>query len=362
MFTTAFVRNLINVFGYKTTQKIVVIESDDWGAVRMPSKEVYEILIKENCIDPKDPFLKYDGMESGEDLKFLFEILSSVKDSRNQSAKLTANVIVANPNFELIKKDHYQNYHYELVTETFKKYPAHMDSFKLWQEGKTHHLFIPQLHGREHVNVSKWLKALQANDTVFLEAFKNNMYAVNSSVAAALSYSDQQSKDNLSSIVKEGSAIFKELFGYISQSFIAPNYTWDDTVEKALKQEGIAFLQGSKKQNQPTMTGNLKARYHYTGQKNKLEQTYLVRNCLFEPSVASHIDYVSVCLKQIENAFFWKTPAIISSHRLNYVGYLDEANRDKNLKQLETLLKAIVKKWPEVVFMSTSDLINEMKQ
>lgn len=362
MFTTALVRNLINAFGYKTTKKIVVIESDDWGAIRMPSKKVYEDLIKKKYIDANDPFLKYDGMESGEDLQFLFETLSSVKDSENQSAKFTANVIVANPNFDLIKADDYQNYHYELVTETFKKYPAHHNSFKLWIEGKENDLFVPQLHGREHVNVYKWLTALQTKTPEFLAAFENDMYAVNASIAAALSYNNQQSKESLNLIIQEGSAIFKELFGHTSQSFIAPNYTWDYSVEKALEQEGIAFLQGSKKQNQPKLQGKLKTQYHYSGQKNKLGQTYLVRNCLFEPSVAHHIDYVAVCLKQIENAFFWKKPAIVCSHRLNYVGYLDEVNRDKNLKQLEILLKAIVKKWPEVVFMSTPDLIKEMKQ
>ena len=33
--------NLLNIPGWRTKRKLVVIESDDWGAIRMPSKEIY---------------------------------------------------------------------------------------------------------------------------------------------------------------------------------------------------------------------------------------------------------------------------------------------------------------------------------
>ena len=33
--------NLLNIPGCRTNRHIVVIESDDWGSIRMPSKEVY---------------------------------------------------------------------------------------------------------------------------------------------------------------------------------------------------------------------------------------------------------------------------------------------------------------------------------
>ena len=32
--------NLLNIPGWRTKRKLVVIESDDWGAIRMPSKEI----------------------------------------------------------------------------------------------------------------------------------------------------------------------------------------------------------------------------------------------------------------------------------------------------------------------------------
>ena len=35
--------------------------------------------------------------------------------------------------------------------------------------------------------------------------------------------------------------------------------------------------------------------------------------------MAKSFDNVKHCLSQIDNAFFWKKPAIITSHRLNYI-------------------------------------------
>ena len=99
-----------------------------------------------------------------------------------------------------------------------------------------------------------------------------------------------------------------------------------------------------------------------SGRKNKLDQTYLVRNCFFEPSLSNSINCVDQCMKQISNSFYWNMPAIISSHRLNFVGYLSEQNRDNNLRSLKKLLSNIVLKWPDVIFLSTDELIDFIKK
>lgn len=49
-------------------------------------------------------------------------------------------------------------------------------------------------------------------------------------------------------------------------------------------------------------------------------------------------------------------PAIICSHRVNYVGFIDEHNRDRSLKMLGRLLGKILLKWPEVEFMTSNNL------
>jgi len=61
-------------------------------------------------------------------------------------------------------------------------------------------------------------------------------------------------------------------------------------------------------------------------------------------------------MKQIEAAFLWNKPAIISSHRVNFCGHIDENNRKKGLTSLKQLLDEIVKRWPDVEFMSADEL------
>jgi hypothetical protein len=67
-------------------------------------------------------------------------------------------------------------------------------------------------------------------------------------------------------------------------------------------------------------------------------------------------DWVNDCLKEIEIAFRWRKPAIISSHRVNYIGFLDPQNREKGLEQLEKLLEKMLRRWPEIEFMTSVEL------
>ena len=82
----------------------------------------------------------------------------------------------------------------------------------------------------------------------------------------------------------------------------------------------------------------------------------MVRNCVFEPTEPSNIDWVETCLKQVEVAFRWNRPAMISSHRVNFCGHIDPENRKIGILALKKLLKNIVKKWPDVEFMTTVEL------
>lgn len=356
------IRNLINFPGYKTKKKLVVIESDDWGAIRMPSKKDYHDLVKKGIIQDDDPFTKYDSLASEDDLSLLFEVLSSVKGDDGEPAVLTADCIMANPDFEKIARSGYKEYYYETVQDTLMKYPKHSGCFDIWKQGMDQDIFKPQLHGREHVNVLPWIQHLQQNEKSYRAAFEKGTYAINSNIVAALNYTTISEKEYLNDVINDACAMFETAFGFKSDSFIAPNYTWGSGVEKSLKDNNINYLQGSKTHNVPTLTGKTQTKYHYTGQTNKLKQTYLVRNCLFEPSLAPNLDYVAVCMKHISASFYWKKPAIISSHRLNYVGFLDEGNRDRNLRSLKDLLNRIIKTWPDVVFISTDELANYMSQ
>ncbi len=110
----------------------------------------------------------------------------------------------------------------------------------------------------------------------------------------------------------------------------------------------------------PTGTfGKYKKKVHFLGKRNSFGQRYLIRNCFFEPSLSGSADAVERCMARIAIAFRWNKPAVICSHRINYIGSLDRSNREKSLALLKELLEKIIHKWPEVEFM-TSDKLGDI--
>ena len=344
----------------------LVIESDDWGSIRMPSTEVLRFLESKGYrFAEQKGYDRYDTLASKEDLESLIDALSSVKDSIGNPAKMTMNCVVANPDFDRIRQSNYQEYHFELFTETLKRYPHHDRSFPLWREGMNCGVFHPQFHGREHLNVLMWLRLLQEGYQPIRESFKRCVFStqVDYSVderkhsLAAFNIADASEYDFVTTSVKEGLDIFEKLFGYRSVSMIAPNYTWDIQIENAAFSSGVKYFQGARNQRHSlyAMRQGHNTEFRYTGQRNKNNQIYMVRNCFFEPSEdpKKNADF---CLAQVDRCFKTGQAAIISSHRQNFIGELYPSNRDNNTGQFIRLLKTIVTKYPDVVFVSSDEL------
>lgn len=355
-------RNIKNIPGWRTERKIIVFESDDWGSIRMPSMEIYNAFLKKGFGVNKGFYNRYDSIESELDLNLLFETLILFKDINFNPAVFTANCIVTNPDFNKIQQSDFNEYHYELVSETFKKYPNREGVISLWNEGLKNNIFKPQSHGREHVNIHRWMKMLRERDTNTLFCFNQQTTfsgngADDYNFMEALDYDDKSEINNLNFILEDGLKIFNQIFGYFSKSFIAPSYIWHSDIEPGLRNMGVSYIQGLMFQFIPKLKfGEYKKRLHFLGEHNKSNQIYIVRNCSFEPTLTPDIDSVDNCLKQISTAFRWNKPAVITSHRVNYMGSLDEKNRDNNLLLLKQLILTIQKKWPEVEFMSTDQL------
>ena len=63
-----FSNTLLNLPGWHTRRKIVVIESDDWGSIRMPSREVKQKLQQAGMMLENDPYSLYDTLAYSDDL------------------------------------------------------------------------------------------------------------------------------------------------------------------------------------------------------------------------------------------------------------------------------------------------------
>lgn len=358
------ISSLINYKGFKTKRKIVVFESDDWGSIRMPSVEVFNKLKKAGIPVEKSSYCKFDSLESNTDLEMLFEVLMCFKDEHGNHPIITANTVVANPDFEKIKASEFNEYHYEPFTETLTKYPNHNKVFDYYKLGIKEGIFFPQFHGREHVNVVMWLNLLKENNPDFLLAFENNMWGLSNDIFPKFGKSIQATFDSnnhvfLENSIQSGLALFEQLFGYKSESFIANNFIWDSNLNNILNQNGVKHLQGMKYQLLPLNELNSRKKIrHFQGEKNSYLQTYSIRNCGFE--LTENAYGIKKTLADISNAFFWNKPAIISTHRLNFMGELNEKNRKENLLLFKTLLYEILKKWSNVEFMNTIQLRETM--
>jgi hypothetical protein len=85
--------------------------------------------------------------------------------------------------------------------------------------------------------------------------------------------------------------------------------------------------------------------------------TNLVRNSFFEPSlVKSSESVINDCLKRIDCALKINKPAIIGGYRINFMGSLHKKKRTKHVQSSKLLLEKIIKKWPDVAFMSSDQL------
>lgn len=353
---TKLLRIISSLPGWRTKRKIVVFESDDWGSVRMSSVKAFESL-KARGLNLESRYNHYDTLASKEDLSSLFEVLSSVKDKNEAYAVFTAVSLVANPDFEKIKNSSFQEYHYEPFTATLKRYNRD-DAFLCWQEGMMKRLFVPQFHGREHLNVQVWLRALQSGDKHSHMAFEEEVWGFNRQpmgYQAAFDVDFPQDIVYQKTVIDEGLQLFEQLHGYKATFFVPPNGPFNSELEAATSYGGIKYISTAKIHREPRGNNQYKTKFYWLGRKNRHGQCFITRNASFEPSV-NNKDWVDNCLKDISMAFKYLKPATISTHRVNYTGSLHPSNRDRGLRDLKSLLDQIVKTWPEVEFMTASEL------
>lgn len=360
-----FIKSLSsNLFGFSTKQKYILFESDDWGAIRMPSVESKINLIKYGFPLHQCPYNSLDSLEGAYDLEALGEVLLKFKDVAGNTPVFTANKIMANPNFEKIEEYNFEKYEYELSTDTYKRFKYTQNSQKIMHQLQNLKLFSPQFHGREHLHVPFWLEDLKKSNSLFRIPFKFGVVGLGLNILpnSEINIQEHLNIRNLNDIeyhksaINDGLDIFYKQEGFFPSTFIAPNYIWDKEHEKILSDCKVFAIQGMKYQINGNYNGRNKVK-HYLGQRNEYNQYYLIRNAHFEPSVFPNIDSVDNCLKQISTAFLLKKPAIISTHRLNYMGHLEPKNSESNLKLLNSLLDKILKKWPDVLFIDTSKLV-----
>lgn len=362
--------NLKNIPGWKSNRKLLVIESDDWGSTRMPNAETRQLLEKTGIELGKSNFLKFDTLANSNDLTSLFGVLSDVKDAKGNNAVLSPFVNTTNPDFEKIIASGYREYFYEPFTETLKKYYSG-DVFSDWKQGIGQNVFAPQYHGREHFNVPLLMKYLREGNKELIEVFKHGVIHIPipgiktkniGGLAPTYYYDNKEDLEYLKNSLVEGVEIFKNIFGFYPGSFGPPNGIFNNVLEDALAKTPVQGIVVNRTRIEPDGQGKLQNQgfLYKFGKSNKHGHIYYRRNVKFEPVQKSTYSREAV-LFEIGAAFRFGKPAVVSSHRINYIGSIEGSHRDHALAELKAILKKVVEKWPDVEFISSAELAGIIK-
>jgi hypothetical protein len=361
------INNIKNIHGRRTKEKIVIIECDDWGGIRMPSKVVLDSLISEGLNIGQGRYNRYDSLENYYDLQKLFEILTTVRDSENKHCVMTAITNVANPNFRKIKEGNFEVYYNEKFIDTLNNYYPDEDVFGLWKEGIDAGIFIPELHGREHLSVQSWMRRLREGNKDLHIAFDKGFVALSlpdqlpleKEFRAEFFFRSEDEKPFLIKSINEGIIYFQEIFGRLPRVFVPSNQVFHPEFETIIANSGVKYLYVSHSMPIPIEGGGIKYRHFMNWHKSNSGIVYYTRNCAFEPTDKGYKG-IETTLKQIAASFRWGNPANISTHRVNFAGGIDPSNREKGLIELKKLLQAIVLMWPDVKFMSSGDAFDSL--
>lgn len=353
-----------NCRGWRSKRQLVVFESDDWGATRLRDTSAYESMLRAGMDLSCSRYDRLDCLESRRDLNALFGIIDSHRCRAGRPPVFTFNAAMGNPDFAAIRATDFEKFVHEDLFRTYVRH--HGDDLQpVWRDAISKSLIKPQFHAREHLNIGLWLQDLRDDFGDVRLAFDHEYYGqttVTSSprqrhYLAAYWPESAEHLEEIQAIADDGLTMFEDLFGFPSRSFVACNYVWPNALEQTLATKGVELIQCQRGQLIPSSDGqNVSVRRCYTGQRNEQNQAYSVRNVKFEPVEDRTADWVGSAMNGISQAFFWGKPAVISTHRINYVGGIDSVHRDNSLRLLNSLLREMLVRWPDIEFVSSDQL------
>ncbi len=363
--------NLKNLRGWQTPRKLVAFAVDDYANVRVASPAARQRMINAG-LDLSSQMDRYDTLETRQDLEALFGVLDSVRDGHGRPAKFTAYALSANPDFGRIRADG-EHYHAEAVSDSFARLAAEQSEayegvWALWQEGISRGLIQPQCHGREHLNVELFEHKLRSGAPDLLANIQNDSLAgvggdsfmPGVGFTHAFGLHDSSSLSRHRRILADAFDRFDSVWGFRSATFTPPAQQLHPSLFEVAEGGGALSIDKPLRCARPLGDGTRRREVNSSGRQAGQNHLTVVRNVVFEPGKDMGFEPVERAMQQVSAAFRWRKPAIISSHRVNFCGHLDENNRQHGLAALQALLERITARWPEVEFVGVDDIVAEM--
>jgi hypothetical protein len=155
---------------------------------------------------------------------------------------------------------------------------------------------------------------------------------------------------------------FTQLFGRQPTSVIAPDYTWDARSEEVWSSRGMRVVQAKREQRYPRRRGGgfsnrlAKVVLRAWDRLERPELAYLERNCRLEVVQSDRpAEAVRECVEAVHRAWARGEPAIIETHRVNFV-HLDPAVEETGLAGLDNVLGAICEEESPPLFLTDDEV------
>lgn len=328
-------------FRKRVTDRLIVIESDDWGMER--ARDSAGVAWAGHTFG-RNRFSRWttDALETPEDLELLFSVFNEAKFWFAQPPVLTANFITHNPTL---------GPQHELQFNPLSALPVSLLASYQVKIGEG--VLIPQYHGFSHYNttqlheyaLTKECREAEANG--FMLA-RSTMKGDRNFLHGELTRHNKWAESQLTAGLSE----FRAVFGFPSATLMPPTYMLDKELLPALAKAGIRYVQGG---------SHLRTSDHYRHFRFLLRSCrgmcWGVRNARLDPHPDYQADHRS-CLRAIEQAFTDQQPAVIDFHRVNFAGTHTPAYRDHTLTELRSLFRSIRDRWPDARFLSTTQLVD----
>ncbi|MCD6359865.1 MAG: hypothetical protein J7M38_03305 [Armatimonadetes bacterium] len=327
--------------------KVICFESDDWGCCCWaPTPAALQRISAIPQV--REDFARrrlwqwVDGsLETPEDVIALCDFLESFTGADGRPVVFTPCYIVANPDYEAMAEDGMSRYHDITIDRGVPSAWERGDFVAPAREGIRRGVWRPEYHARlHHTQPYLWLETVRDGHPEAAPLFEEQIFQQ----SAMRPEYEQMDEPTRREWIEGGMRAFERAFGYLPECAI--NCDADDVTEGIWWQWGVRT-----RLNRQPQEGA-------AGPSPHTEMTWLRRNAHLEP-LGVDDEYAARgftgCWREIQQAWAAGEPAIVSTHRKNYVSFVDEQQR-QGYMQLEMLLVEVADTYPETVFLTSAEI------
>jgi hypothetical protein len=328
------------------SMRAVAFESDDWGlAGFVPSADVWDGIPKEDLTPGRFPEVYWHStLEDSLMVADLCEIMGEAIGADGLPAVFQPNYIMSSLNYEESSEG------FVWKRYNLPDFPPQYSRPGMWsavEKGIGDGVWYPEFHATWHYDPDMRLASALSGELARKMTIAGVMLFPESEKARELG--PWRTREDLQHELSMSRELFQLNFHRPIGSIIAPDYTWNRSVEDMWLKQGIRVIQAKREQRDPTLLpGKVGRIQKYLNRKFNLlftrNRLYLVRNCRLEPAQAPDASaVVHNCLADTRKAWKSGQPAIVETHRVNFAhfdpdvvelgqtalkGYLDSLSQD----------------------------------